>query len=224
MDFSEDYPNKAPVVKFKSKMFHPNSEIFQRIPSVVLSADSWLFYRPEQPCIQCSGHVPLSGDLMYSHGFFSVYNDGRICLDILQNQWSPIYDVKAVLTSIQVWMQKSSFEVNCSSFSFGTAPFLLDDIAALPSPLPFFSAVCWVISLFGLWCHGFWPVFIDSRAFVCSLSCQTPTLNLQQIVKLPNCIVKTGEFEFSAIWHYLLLRDMESWPFNARNRVSWSLW
>lgn len=26
MEFSEDYPNKAPVVKFKTRMFHPNSE------------------------------------------------------------------------------------------------------------------------------------------------------------------------------------------------------
>jgi hypothetical protein len=31
-----------------------------------------------------------------------VYADGGICLDILQNQWSPIYDVSAILTSIQV--------------------------------------------------------------------------------------------------------------------------
>ena len=30
-----------------------------------------------------------------------VYADGAICLDILQNQWSPIYDVSAILTSIQ---------------------------------------------------------------------------------------------------------------------------
>ncbi|KAF5831909.1 histone ubiquitination protein [Dunaliella salina] len=54
LEFSEDYPNKAPVVKFKSQMFHPN-----------------------------------------------IYGDGGICLDILQNQWSPIYDVSAILTSIQ---------------------------------------------------------------------------------------------------------------------------
>jgi len=52
--FTEEYPNKNPVVKFVSKMFHPN-----------------------------------------------IYADGSICLDILQNKWSPTYDVSAILTSIQ---------------------------------------------------------------------------------------------------------------------------
>eukprot|EP00292_Cryptomonas_paramecium_P023585 CAMPEP_0113661944 /NCGR_PEP_ID=MMETSP0038_2-20120614/283_1 /TAXON_ID=2898 /ORGANISM="Cryptomonas paramecium" /LENGTH=151 /DNA_ID=CAMNT_0000576747 /DNA_START=8 /DNA_END=463 /DNA_ORIENTATION=+ /assembly_acc=CAM_ASM_000170 len=31
----------------------------------------------------------------------NIYADGAICLDILQNQWSPIYDISAILTSIQ---------------------------------------------------------------------------------------------------------------------------
>ena len=31
----------------------------------------------------------------------NVYADGAICLDILQNRWSPTYDVSAMLTSIQ---------------------------------------------------------------------------------------------------------------------------
>jgi len=31
----------------------------------------------------------------------NIYNDGKICLDILQKQWSPIYDISAILTSIQ---------------------------------------------------------------------------------------------------------------------------
>ena len=54
MVFSEEYPNKAPDVRFVSKMFHPN-----------------------------------------------IYNDGTICIDILQHHWSPIYDVSAILTSLQ---------------------------------------------------------------------------------------------------------------------------
>lgn len=31
----------------------------------------------------------------------NVYATGDLCLDILQNRWSPTYDVAAVLTSIQ---------------------------------------------------------------------------------------------------------------------------
>ena len=31
----------------------------------------------------------------------NVYNDGKICLDILQNNWSPVYDVQSILISIQ---------------------------------------------------------------------------------------------------------------------------
>lgn len=54
IEFTEEYPNKAPTVRFVSKMFHPN-----------------------------------------------VYADGSICLDILQNRWSPTYDVSSILTSIQ---------------------------------------------------------------------------------------------------------------------------
>ncbi len=31
----------------------------------------------------------------------NVYADGGLCLDILQNRWSPTYDVSAILTSVQ---------------------------------------------------------------------------------------------------------------------------
>ena len=31
----------------------------------------------------------------------NVYADGRICLDILQNNWTPVYNVESILISIQ---------------------------------------------------------------------------------------------------------------------------
>ena len=31
----------------------------------------------------------------------NIYNDGRLCLDILTTNWSPVYDVCSILTSIQ---------------------------------------------------------------------------------------------------------------------------
>ena len=31
-----------------------------------------------------------------------VYADGAICLAVLQNRWSPTYNVSGILTSIQV--------------------------------------------------------------------------------------------------------------------------
>jgi len=47
--------------------------------------------------ICCAVHLVAEHVVLYA-----VYADGGICLDILQNQWSPIYDVSAILTSIQV--------------------------------------------------------------------------------------------------------------------------
>jgi len=31
----------------------------------------------------------------------NIYANGELCLDILQNRWSPTYDVAAILTSVQ---------------------------------------------------------------------------------------------------------------------------
>jgi ubiquitin-conjugating enzyme E2 A len=49
-----EYPHKAPYIRFLTPIFHPN-----------------------------------------------IYKNGNICLDILQNKWSPVYDIKSVLISIQ---------------------------------------------------------------------------------------------------------------------------
>lgn len=73
IEFTEEYPNKPPTVRFVSKMFHPN-----------------------------------------------VYADGGICLDILQNRWSPTYDVSAILTSIQVNIHFNSekMKILCLKFVY----------------------------------------------------------------------------------------------------------
>ena len=53
---------------------------------------------------------------------FAVYADGGICLDILQNQWSPIYDVSAILTSIQVGLQCNATKLVRLAVLLGVAP------------------------------------------------------------------------------------------------------
>lgn len=82
LQFSEEYPNKAPVVKFVSRMFHPNSLSFFPFPFPHLHPFSSRIETPFTTLI-------------------AVYQNGSICLDILQNLWSPIYDVSGILTSIQ---------------------------------------------------------------------------------------------------------------------------
>ena len=47
---------------------------------------------------------------MMMNGFtFAVYADGTLCMDIIQDAWSPCHNVSTILTSIQV---PSYFEVN----------------------------------------------------------------------------------------------------------------
>ena len=52
-----------------------------------------------RPAAYCSVCLPAAAAAAAAAA--AVYADGGICLDILQNQWSPIYDVSAILTSIQ---------------------------------------------------------------------------------------------------------------------------
>ncbi len=85
IEFTEEYPNKPPTVRFVSKMFHPNGK-FNISKILVLHLWSMCQWTIESNCISLC----------------SVYADGSICLDILQNRWSPTYDVSSILTSIQV--------------------------------------------------------------------------------------------------------------------------
>ncbi|XP_022021506.1 uncharacterized protein LOC110921486 isoform X1 [Helianthus annuus] len=59
-------------------------------------------------------------------------NDGNICLDILPNQWSPIYDVAAILTSIQQIFITGFKVFHISSFGLFCNPKALQP--SLPAP------------------------------------------------------------------------------------------
>ena len=73
--FGEDYPSKPPKVRFTCEMFHPNGISFRT-------------------------HVFFT--VFTTTSLDAVYSDGVLCLDIIQDQWKPIYTVASILTSIQV--------------------------------------------------------------------------------------------------------------------------
>ena len=108
LTFTEDYPNVAPRVEPRPNRPPQSSHAPER-ERALLAALSGLSYEPV--CVwgmrarfrdfflkekKCSS-VKFVTRIFHPN----IYNDGQICLDILQNQWSPIYDISAILTSIQ---------------------------------------------------------------------------------------------------------------------------
>lgn len=111
IEFTEEYPNKPPTVRFVSKMFHPNGMCTYTF-FLCLDMNSFChyfnktinFYRLDE-----HGHDVIHLIMMICCVLCLVYADGSICLDILQNRWSPTYDVSSILTSIQVLPLAQSF-------------------------------------------------------------------------------------------------------------------
>ena len=85
MSFTEDYPNKPPKVRHAFQSFCRHVCGISHSPHVTLLLQ---LSSPQVQFVTKCFHP-------------NVYGNGGICLDILQNQWSPIYDIAAILTSIQ---------------------------------------------------------------------------------------------------------------------------
>eukprot|EP00762_Andalucia_godoyi_P003556 ANDGO_04300.mRNA.1 Ubiquitin-conjugating enzyme E2 2 len=83
-------PEEADVMKWSAVMFGPSGTIWED-GTFKLSLSFSESYPQKPP------EVKFLSKMFHPN----IYNDGRICLDILQNMWSPIYDVSAILTSIR---------------------------------------------------------------------------------------------------------------------------
>lgn len=118
--FSEGYPDKPPRVRFTSEVFHPNVRLRSAgLPCWAAACRQCLCRlntraAPRACPAAAGGTLPLPGlpspkthsiiqpaPLYCCTAVLQVYNDGTLCLDIIQDHWSPCHNICSILTSIQ---------------------------------------------------------------------------------------------------------------------------
>jgi hypothetical protein len=72
--FSEEYPQKPPKVKFTQHIFHPNGKHTSCECPLSHSALS-------RACVLRLINLPVG---------LTVFGDGSLCLDIIQDKWTPV--------------------------------------------------------------------------------------------------------------------------------------
>ncbi|KAG6537427.1 hypothetical protein ZIOFF_002521 [Zingiber officinale] len=122
LTFGDSYPAKPPRVRFTSEVFHPNVfharaiSIFYEVLMLMVREWNYKKLRTMEPiqspvetgrmCI-CTllqlGHfvASLGSTLSLHTTYFTVYIDGTLCIDIIQDAWSPCHNVCTILMSIQ---------------------------------------------------------------------------------------------------------------------------
>ncbi|KAF2457280.1 ubiquitin-conjugating enzyme/RWD-like protein [Lineolata rhizophorae] len=77
-----EYPFRPPVMKFETRIWHPNRLLFPSSPSTIPWERDAKFSAPSLP--GAAGHT-----------------QGAICLDTLSTAWSPVLTIKSALISLQ---------------------------------------------------------------------------------------------------------------------------
>ncbi|KAI3869630.1 hypothetical protein MKX03_011827 [Papaver bracteatum] len=88
-------PNDNNIMLWNAVIFRPDDAVYHRGTKKKLRFKLTMQFTEDYP------NKPPSVQFISRMFHPNIYADGSICLDILQNQWSPIYDVAAILTSIQ---------------------------------------------------------------------------------------------------------------------------
>ncbi len=125
--FGENYPDKPPRVRFTSEMFHPNGKAragstqeqpqnTAELQAGVRGQEQHLLGSVRAECREARAGAygeqdlsPVCASLIPS--LCAVYQDGTICMDLLQDQWSPCHNICTLLTSVQSLLT----DPNCAS-------------------------------------------------------------------------------------------------------------
>jgi ubiquitin-conjugating enzyme E2 A len=115
--FGEHYPDKPPRVRFTSEVFHPNVSGRGKGSGQVLPVINCHWFSTAQhssfggrpPCLRAC--CLILAPCFTLHPVLQVYNDGTLCLDIIQEHWSPCHNICSILTSIQSLLT----DPNCAS-------------------------------------------------------------------------------------------------------------
>ncbi|KAI0796632.1 ubiquitin-conjugating enzyme E2 8 [Abortiporus biennis] len=78
VELPDQYPFKSPSIGFMNKIFHPNiDELYE-----------WFLFTPLFP----SGHTEVTNYAVSFPSFF-LYRSGSVCLDVINQTWSPMFDM-----------------------------------------------------------------------------------------------------------------------------------
>ncbi|RZC44466.1 hypothetical protein C5167_037422 [Papaver somniferum] len=119
LTFGDSYPEKPPRVRFTCEIFHPNGVVPEQYMLKnskdmfsCLAECPFLGFFASVPRYKCDCsilklvkvHNVANRPRTYpssEYAILTVYQDGTLCMDIIQDAWSPCHNVCTILTSVQ---------------------------------------------------------------------------------------------------------------------------